>query len=936
MSNSVVNRSASNLRRALPMALALIAAGIVLDIGLGQLVRNVWHWPIYLDSVGTVLAGALGGPVVGLITGAVANVLWGIVFRDPSIQPYAITAACIGVAAGVARGFGVFEKSWPWRAALAGLITGVMAALVSAPIAADLLHGRTGGGSGEVLQRLNDTGASVMQAATLQGFLSDPVDKTITFLIVWLLVLLVLPPRIRAMLPRAESVRPRWGLNPYGVAAVLSGLAAAFSWFFLPAFNVDVYAVFYLAVILSALSGGLGPALLAMAVGVASQIGFQVGLHRGESAIQDALRVVIFVLVSFLIAFITAQRARAAIRLQGAVAGLERAYGEQQTQQAQIRSVVDNVVEGLMLISDGRVLRVNRRFEEIFSTSTDEVVGKTLDELFPIVQSAFKDPAELDHALRGSGEGQQPGRPSDTFTRVGPQARQFELFSTAVANAGGSEDRLYGFRDVTHERELERMKTEFVSEVSHELRTPLTSIKGFTDLLLDEDAGELDDEQREYLGIVRTNADRLVALINDLLDISRIESGRIQLKIRNIELEPAIHEAVETIEPLVANRRQTLSVKVAPDLPQARADRDRVVQVVTNLLSNANKYTQEEGAIEVVAGLLDGQLQVKVRDNGMGMAPDDVAKLFTPFFRVDNSLTRNIGGTGLGLSLVKSMVEMQGGRVTVESALGKGSTFSFTLPAAEPSLERPPVMVVDANHHDADQLVECLRRANYAADSAADVEGALRGIEAKRPELIVVGVRVPSLAGFDAADRLEREAASREIPFLVLWIHEPAPEDPPQGPSLDQTETLRRVREVLGTSGGGRVLVIEDDREIRRLLADTLQRNGIPVVEAPDGESGLEVAGREEPALILLDLRLPGIDGVAVLERLKRAQETTRIPVIAMTGSEGLLLGARARVMALGAADFVTKPFQLDSLVDEIRALIGAKEVARADTSARR
>jgi energy-coupling factor transport system substrate-specific component len=174
MSTSVPSRAANNLAGALAMPLALVASCVVIDVALGQLVQNVLHWPIYLDSVGTILAGALGGPLIGLITGALANVIWGLVFSDPSIVPYAITAACIGVAAGLAARLGAFRN--PWRAAVAGLLTGVMSALVSAPISAYLVHGRTGGGSAEVIRYLNDTGASMMQSATLQGF-SPTVER---------------------------------------------------------------------------------------------------------------------------------------------------------------------------------------------------------------------------------------------------------------------------------------------------------------------------------------------------------------------------------------------------------------------------------------------------------------------------------------------------------------------------------------------------------------------------------------------------------------------------------------------------------------------------------------------------------------------------------------------------------------------------------------
>jgi signal transduction histidine kinase len=192
----------------------------------------------------------------------------------------------------------------------------------------------------------------------------------------------------------------------------------------------------------------------------------------------------------------------------------------------------------------------------------------------------------------------------------------------------------------------------------------------------------VNDEQTEYLEIVKSNADRLVALINDLLDVSRIESGRIQLKLGAVDVRAILDMVVATMRPLLEGKGQRLTLAVEDGLPPAWADHDRVVQVATNLVSNAHKYTGAGGAIEVTAAR-DGELiRVAVRDNGMGISAEDQANLFTRFFRVDNSLTREIGGTGLGLSIVKSIVEMQGGSVSVESEPGHGSTFAFTVPIA--------------------------------------------------------------------------------------------------------------------------------------------------------------------------------------------------------------------------------------------------------------
>src|SRR3954470_1806593 len=234
-------------KRAAVVPFALILSGMAINIGIGQLVRNGLRLPIYLDSIGTILAGALAGPLVGALTGALSNITWGLIFRDTAIMPFAITAACIGVAAGIAASLGAFRH--PLSSALAGLLTGLMAALVSAPIAANLLQGSSGGGSQEVQERLRATGANVLQAATLQGFLSDPLDKTISFLVVWL-ILVLLPASLRERLaPGGVGARSYRVASRYGLAIGLSIVALVAAAVFLPAFGSSIFAIFYIVVV---------------------------------------------------------------------------------------------------------------------------------------------------------------------------------------------------------------------------------------------------------------------------------------------------------------------------------------------------------------------------------------------------------------------------------------------------------------------------------------------------------------------------------------------------------------------------------------------------------------------------------------------------------------------------------------------------------------
>lgn len=238
-------------------------------------------------------------------------------------------------------------------------------------------------------------------------------------------------------------------------------------------------------------------------------------------------------------------------------------------------------------------------------------------------------------------------------------------------------------------QEANRLKTEFVSMVSHEMRTPLTSIQGYVYLLLEGASGDLLEEQRQFLSIVHDNSGRLLTLITDLLDLSRMEAGRLELHWQSFDLADAIRDVVEALRPLVDSRQQAMHIDLPDDLPPVWADRDRAIQIVTNLVSNAHKYTPVGGQIWVSACEVDDQIEVSVRDNGIGLSQDDRRQLFTRFFRARSSAVQQTSGTGLGLAITQALVTMHGGQIRVASAPGQGSTFSFTLPMAPSEATRP-------------------------------------------------------------------------------------------------------------------------------------------------------------------------------------------------------------------------------------------------------
>jgi signal transduction histidine kinase len=235
-------------------------------------------------------------------------------------------------------------------------------------------------------------------------------------------------------------------------------------------------------------------------------------------------------------------------------------------------------------------------------------------------------------------------------------------------------------RDVTIEQEVAQSKNDFVSLVSHELRTPMTSIKGYTDLLLKGSVGALNEQQRNFMAIVKSNVDRMAGLVSDLLDVSRIEAGRIHLTLERLDLARVILKIGQELTETLRQRELALQFDIPPGLPAVYADRGRVDQVLLNLLSNAYRYTPPGGTITIAVHTLDDEIQVDVIDTGIGIPEEDHESIFERFYRADHPVVREQAGTGLGLPIARSLIEMHGGRLWLRSQVGLGSTFSFTLP----------------------------------------------------------------------------------------------------------------------------------------------------------------------------------------------------------------------------------------------------------------
>lgn len=493
--------------------------------------------------------------------------------------------------------------------------------------------------------------------------------------------------------------------------------------------------------------------------------------------------------------------------------------------------------------------------------------------------------------------------------------------------------------DITAEREIASMKNEFVSTVSHELRTPLTSIKGYVDLILDGDAGEVDEIQREFLGIVKENADRLVALINDMLDISRIESGRVHLKLEPMPIEDVIAGTVDSFRAVLEQSGRTLKARVPDTLPKVKADRDRVGQVLMNFVSNALKYSPNGGDVVVSARHVGDYVNVSVQDHGMGISREDQKQLFTKFYRIDNALTREIGGTGLGLSICKSIIELHGGKVWVRSRQGEGSTFSFSVPVAPRELVRTPylqgpaaiggkVMVVDRDPEVADLIETYLVKRGYEVVKAYNARDAIEVAIRERPLVITLDVILDNGDGFELLQELKDHPETADIPVVVLSIVCDEGKSCRLGAAdylekpIDQTRLLRIIDSFVGSAKSPVALVVDDDHAIAKVLTQLLRKRGFAVAAAFNGLEAIAAIEKRTPDVMLLDLKMPEMDGYQVIQKVKTTEAWKDIPIVVMTAHH--IDSDHIDVLKLAATQ-LSKPLRPEDIADRVEELVRSR-----------
>jgi signal transduction histidine kinase/CheY-like chemotaxis protein/CHASE3 domain sensor protein len=511
----------------------------------------------------------------------------------------------------------------------------------------------------------------------------------------------------------------------------------------------------------------------------------------------------------------------------------------------------------------------------------------------------------------------------------------------------------------TRNGELERAtraKSEFLSRMSHELRTPLNAVLGFSDLLLHETGSRMTDEERRFAADIHDAGEQLLRLVNDVLDLARIEAGALMVEPRDLDLGLVLTEAATMLSPACRRRSITLDLTGIEGVLTCSADPGRLRQVAVNLLGNAVKFGAEGGRVRVVARAQGGAVRVEITDDGQGIAESDVHRLFQPFSQLAGGRAHG-GGAGLGLSIVKQLVQQMRGSVGVRSKPGHGATFWFELPrsgALPIGSDRPPAaptvtgsaLVVEDRASDAETIAELLGRAGYDVTTVARAEQALDALVTLRPHIILVDLGLPGMPGEVLIERLARMPEIASVPIVALTgraLTEPERQELlASGASfvaqkgvmtgagfLGSLRGLAPVSRAAGRSDANaraapvRVLVVDDVEVNRRVLREMLPHATHAVQAASSAREALELLTTETFDIVLMDVQMPEMDGLAATRAIHAAARTRDLPVVAVTAQA--MVGDRERAVAAGCVGYLAKPVGRAELIAAIASAISSQ-----------
>ena len=617
--------------------------------------------------------------------------------------------------------------------------------------------------------------------------------------------------------------------------------------------------------------------------------------------------------------------------------------------------VRNNPVAIVNLDLDNRITSCNPAFERLFGYTAAEVAGFELDRLVTTEGTlaeaqAFTERAEAGRATAGIGQRRRKdGSPVEV-----------EIFSLPVIVGGARVGMMALYHDITGLLEAQRSaeaansaKSQFLASMSHELRTPLNAIIGYSEMLQEDAAGAGQDASLADLQKIHSAGKHLLALINDVLDLSKIEAGKMELYLETFDLAELVEGVATTVRPLVEKNANRLEIRGARGIGTMHSDATRLRQVLLNLLSNACKFT-DHGliALEVERERTPSgdDVVLRVSDSGIGMTPEQMGRLFEAFTQADASTAAKFGGTGLGLAISRRFCQLMGGDVAVASEAGGGTRFTVRLPAdgradrgAQPAggsatvLAQPAgagtVLVIDDDAAVRELLARTLGREGFGVLGAASGPEGLRLAKEARPDVITLDVIMPGMDGWAVLSVLKADPELAEVPVIMLSVVD----ERHLGIALGATEYVTKPvdRERLTAmlkryaKGGARrsVLVVDDDAATREMLRRTMEGEGWSVSEAPNGRAALEGMGEQRPDLVVLDLMMPEMDGFEFLEALRAGDRSLAVPVVVLTAKDlteedrRRLNGGVARVIEKGAAG-------IDEVLAVVRSHVGARAPA--------
>jgi PAS domain S-box-containing protein len=651
------------------------------------------------------------------------------------------------------------------------------------------------------------------------------------------------------------------------------------------------------------------------------------------------------------------------------------------------RSLIESNIDALMTTDPrGIIMDVNKQSETLTGCTRDELIGAPF-------KNYFTDPSLAEAGInRVLSEGMVTNyeltarRRDGHLTLVSCNARTFHnrdrvLQGVFAAARDVTELKLFESKLQLKNVELEeasRMKSEFLANMSHELRTPLNAIIGFSEILKDGLIGEMPEQQKGFIGDIFSSGNHLLSLINDILDLSKIEAGKMTLDLESVEIWSLFANSLSIIREKAAARHINLSMDVSKELGSINADARKVKQIVYNLLSNAVKFTIDGGEVKLAVGKVSRDdvcklhgdwpglafplpeneyadfLKIAVTDSGIGISAEGIEQLFKPFSQIDSGLSRKFEGTGLGLAMLKLLAELHGGAVAVQSSSGEGSRFTVWLPLrpAKDTVKTPvkvavltgadvedgvrTALVVEDDFKSADLVRVQLEAEGFKVLHAVSAEAALELAVRQPLSLITVDIMLPNMDGWELLTRLKQVPALRRIPVVIISIVA----DPSKGFSLGAAavmqkpisrqalfESLTDLGLLASASTPPRVLVVDDDAAAVEMVALRLAKAGSAILRAYGGEEAIRLARSELPDVIVLDLMMPYVSGFDVVEALRETPETARIPILIVTAQEISNID-RNRLNGYVSAIMDKGQFSPDMLTAEVRRAMAGRQVA--------